>query len=190
MDFDKDKKECLDKLYLPDKSKKGNVDEAIIDLIDDLNKTEDYYTTSSCAGRIVLIAVPKIRKKHEAEWLFVSHDPITVDKIQEIITNPPELKLWFKQESPIFHVACRTIEAAQDIVDKAKHVGFKRAGIMCSRKRIIVEMCGTESMETIIAEKNKLLCSKEYIESLIQEANIKMATSRDKMNAFHKQIKN
>jgi tRNA wybutosine-synthesizing protein 3 len=190
MDFDKDKKECLDKLYLPDKSKKGDVDDAIIDLIDYINKTEDYYTTSSCAGRIVLIAVPKIRKKHEAEWLFVSHDPITIDNIKEIITNPPELKLWFKQESPIFHIACRTIETAQDIVDKAKYIGFKRAGIMCSRKRIIVEMCGTESMETIIAEDKTLLCSEEYIEKLIQEANTKMATSRDKMDAFHRLLAN
>src|SRR5436305_6509068 len=46
-----------------DKSPKGSVDEAILPLIELLNKHDDYVTTSSCSGRIAIYCAGKGIKK-------------------------------------------------------------------------------------------------------------------------------
>lgn len=46
------KKQCLNKADL---SKKGAVDEAIEHVVSLLNSREEYFTTSSCSGRVILI---------------------------------------------------------------------------------------------------------------------------------------
>lgn len=50
--FSQWKKQCLNKLDL---SKKGSVDEDIKHVVSLLNSCEEYFTTSSCSGRIILI---------------------------------------------------------------------------------------------------------------------------------------
>lgn len=39
-----------------DLSRKGSVDEPIRDLVDFINSSDKYFTTSSCSGRIVVLA--------------------------------------------------------------------------------------------------------------------------------------
>ena len=46
------KKAILKKL---DKSSKGDWDEKIISLCDKINSNDNYYTTSSCSGRIIIM---------------------------------------------------------------------------------------------------------------------------------------
>ena len=50
--FSQWKKQCLNKL---DVSKKGSVDEDIAHVVSLLNSCEEYFTTSSCSGRVILI---------------------------------------------------------------------------------------------------------------------------------------
>ena len=50
--FSKLKEHSLSKI---DKSKKNSIDKNIKSLINIINKSDDYYTTSSCSGRIVLL---------------------------------------------------------------------------------------------------------------------------------------
>ena len=49
--FDQQKKESLTGL---DHSKKGTFDAPIHDLIDYINSLNDFFTTSSCSGRIIV----------------------------------------------------------------------------------------------------------------------------------------
>lgn len=46
------KKLCLNKLDL---SKKGSVDEDIEQVVSLINSREEFFTTSSCSGRVILI---------------------------------------------------------------------------------------------------------------------------------------
>jgi len=57
--FQKDKEIQLSR---DDFSKKGSVDKKIIPLIDKINSKDEYYTTSSCSGRIMLMADGKTKK--------------------------------------------------------------------------------------------------------------------------------
>jgi len=89
MTFIHDKKTFLEKA---DKSKKGEVDEQINDLVNKINSNPNYYTTSSCAGRIVLIT--KVGNKYEAEWLFSSHNKISYDELVNSLTQTIEEDIY------------------------------------------------------------------------------------------------
>ena len=53
IDFDNQKTKSLSGI---DKSRKSGVDKAIINLIDFINESEDFFTTSSCSGRLAVIS--------------------------------------------------------------------------------------------------------------------------------------
>ena len=49
--FDKQKESALSGIDL---SRKGSVDSSIVELVEFINKQNNYFTTSSCSGRIIL----------------------------------------------------------------------------------------------------------------------------------------
>lgn len=53
--FDIEKKRVLNEKL--DISRKGSIDEPIVDLIEYINCESNYYTTSSCSGRIVIFNI-------------------------------------------------------------------------------------------------------------------------------------
>ena len=61
MNFDQQKKGILTR---SDKSMKGGIDAPIRHIIDFLNGLPDYYTSSSCSGRILVFAMDKDHKKN------------------------------------------------------------------------------------------------------------------------------
>jgi tRNA wybutosine-synthesizing protein 3 len=186
--FDETKKEYLAALYKPDFSRKGTVDEKISALLDAINKIPNYVTTSSCSGRILLIVVPSNSKKHECEWSYVTHDLANMDNAWTVLNEAiKECKepIWFKMESAILHVQCKTIEDAQKLIDLGKANGFKRSGIFVTKpERIIVEMIAPDKIETIIAKESRILVTEEYFKVLIEEANTKLNRNHDKINAL------
>ena len=95
-----------------DKSKKGEIDAGILDLVNLINSKDSYYTTSSCSGRIILIQ-KKSAKKFDCEWILVSHDQIKLEDVKKALHEPLDAKVWFRQEPMILHVACKTIDDAK-----------------------------------------------------------------------------
>lgn len=179
MTFELDKKNILGKI---DKSQKGEIDADIKELVDLINSKEEYYTTSSCSGRIVLIEMPESGRKDEAKWLLVKHRPVTVDEIKKSLKS--EKDVWLKQEGMILHVCCKTIEAAEKLVNLAKNSGFKRTGMITVNKRYIVEIVSTENVSTILAKKGKIIVGDEYISVLVDECNAKLNKNKEKIDKF------
>lgn len=95
-----------------DKSPKGFIDAPILNLIHIINRHCDYYTTSSCSGRIAIYCegleeqegLEKTTKG--GKWLYVSHDPVEIpsDADDEWIK-----KLLFGSE---YHRLCNPTAAA------------------------------------------------------------------------------
>lgn len=185
MNFEKEKKDCLNKI---DKSKKGSIDKRIKELVDLINSLKDYYTTSSCSGRILLIKKPKSGKKCDVDFLFASHNKVSSEEIKSYLKNIPEQDLWFRQESMILHVACRTIENAQKILDLSNRTGFKHSGIITTRKKIVVEIIGSEQFDTIIAKHGKVFVGDKYLRLLVDEANKKLEINSRKIKKFYKLV--
>ena len=187
-DFDIDKKNILSK---KDKSKKGSIDKPIIKLIDFLNKLNNYYTTSSCSGRILILKIPEDGRKDHVEWLMTSHKPINFEMAKEALLNLKDdnAEIWFKQEPLILHAVARTLEDAQKLLDIAKLSGFKKSGIIASRRRLVVEIEGTDILSTIIGKGNELFINNDYLNILIKTANKKLLRNLNKKDKLTENIK-
>ncbi|MBI2654195.1 hypothetical protein HYX02_05300 [Candidatus Woesearchaeota archaeon] len=207
--FDHFTKEKSDFLKKKDKSKKGSVDDDIKEIVDIINSKKDYYTTSSCAGRIVLLEI-KSKRKDECDWIFIKHDKVKFNEIVESLkkhydknnrTRELPLKvskkeetsfgstaknqIWFKQQPLILHVACRNLDAAKKLLDVSRKI-FRRAGIIgITNRKVMVEIIGDERLETIIADKN-FVADESYIKNLIKYANENFFENKRKSERFLK----
>ncbi|MFH1249340.1 MAG: tRNA wybutosine-synthesizing 3 family protein [archaeon] len=170
-----------------DKSDKGDWDKDIIPLINTINKKKEYYTTSSCSGRIVLLKGKE--KKEVGLFLFRTHDRVSLEELKKALgesVSKYKGLIHFKQECSILHVACESFKKAQDIVDKAKFCGWKKSGIIASNNRVIAELLSTEKIEMPIANNGRVLVSEEYLSLLVKEANNKLERTREKIKKLEK----
>ena len=80
--FDKQKLSSLEGVDL---SRKGSIDEPILDLTKLINSHSDLFTLSSCSGRIVILRESSESeesgvRKAGCDWLMVSHDVLDPDQ--------------------------------------------------------------------------------------------------------------
>ena len=179
MDFQKSKER---QLGMHDRSDIGKWDLKIVKLCRKINQNPDYYTTSSCAGRVVLIKSEE--KKRSGLFVYRTHNRLTFKEIKRELKKSEKEKgiILFKQEPVILHVACISIESAQKMLDKAKFVGWKNSGIMASNERVVLEMRSTEKLELPIMNKGKILVDDNYLRLLIKEANRRLDRTWEKIN--------
>jgi tRNA wybutosine-synthesizing protein 3 len=168
--FNQRKKDILGKL---DKSSIGGWDEKILGLCEKINKLDDYYTTSSCSGRVVVME--DVVKKGPGLFFYVSHDKISLNVLNEelgkIAGEDGKGIIKFKQEPMILHVACKDIESAKIFLDKVRDLGWKKVGIIAMGKNIIVEINGSEKMEFPIMQNGELLVKEEFLELVVKKSN-------------------
>ena len=186
MDFKKLKQASLSK---KDKSSKKILDVKISRLCKKINSLNDYYTTSSCSGRIVLI----IDKNKKAEGLFLKvwHDLINFSKLKKElkkILSSNSLNVKFKQEPCILHVACYDLNSALKLLDKARKNGWKRSGITSSGKKFVVELISTEKLEFPIVNKGKLLIDNNFLKIIAEKSNINLKKSWEKIEKLRKSL--
>ena len=167
MNFKQQKSQQLSK---QDKSNEGSWDLKIRGLCNKINKNSNYYTTSSCAGRIVLLK-GEIDKQPNA-FLFKTHKTTTLKQIKQALQNIKDYNglVEFKQSPCILHIACNSIDKAQELVTKAKLAGWKYSGIM-STKRNMVELHSTEHMDFPIMLNKKVLVDDDFLKIAIEESN-------------------
>ncbi len=181
--FQKRKKQQFSK---KDKSIENGIDKDIRKLCNKINSSKNYYTTSSCSGRIVLIIDSE--KKQENLFLFRTHNKTSFREIKKELEKIKMKKLiYFKQEPVILHAACSSLENAQKLIDDAKLAGWKSSGIISSR-RFVCELRSTEKLELPIENKGKVLISDSYLKLLVKEANKKLARTRKKIKNLEKLI--
>lgn len=188
--FEQQKKDYMEKLGKPDKSKKNSVDEAIWPLLNVLNAKDDYFSTSSCAGRINLFVEPTSGKKWDANWHYVTHDFAKFEEIKPYLSEEklPEQKTWLRVEGSILHIQCSSMGAANKLLITMHESGWKHSGILTISKRIIVEGSTPDRMDVPIAINKELLVSEDYIKFLIDECNKKLSHSRELIERLKEKI--
>ena len=170
-----------------DKSSIGKWDKKIIGLCEKINSFENYYTTSSCAGRVVLIINQD--KKESDLFLKVYHDLISFEELKKnlIELTKKNLSIKFKQESAIIHVACKNLKDAQRLYDKAKKVGWKKSGLISWEKNFILELHSTEKLEFPIIDQ-KILVDDSFLKKIIKESNKNLKKGCNKIEKLKKLI--
>ena len=194
MGFEKEKKEFLEKR---DKSKKGDLDLKIKKLTTKLNSLDDFFTTSSCAGRILLFSLPSSNKKNEVQYLFNSHKKIQSNKIHDTIKKILKIiklkkiknDVWFRVDGAILHVASNNIDSARKLLNAARDIGFRRSGIISlGKNRVTMELISTEKIETIASKNGKLLVDEDYFKVLVKEGNEKLEKTWKKIDRLYNKL--
>ncbi len=211
--FEQRKKDVLAKL---DKSSIGKWDEKILRLCEKINLLENYYTTSSCSGRILVMQDQE--KKGPNLFKLVSHDLISYEKFMKRLptnfhrlnteNNPPSkflrrcflsspnpnanskdlMSFKFKQEPLILHVMCKDLESAKIILEKSQISGWKRSGIIFAEKRIVVELLSTEKLEFPLVSDGEFLVDEKFLKIVLKKANENMKRGWKKIQKLEKII--
>jgi tRNA wybutosine-synthesizing protein 3 len=167
---------------------KGEVDTDMLSLIDYINSLQDYYTTSSCAGRTSVFFDPGSKK--DSDWVGKWHRKVMPEEVSEALKRAPGNGIiWFMHEPTIIHITCRTIENASSLVDLARNSGYKKVGILSFKDdRIIVEVCGTERIDAPMAIEGRKIISDKYLNELTQLANDKFGKGMLRLNRLMKAL--
>ncbi|MEK6830748.1 MAG: hypothetical protein AABX77_01855 [Nanoarchaeota archaeon] len=172
--FDNSKKLALIK---KDKSNKKAIDKKIKSLCEKINSNKNYFTTSSCSGRIVLI-IDEEKKKPDL-FLFRTHNKINFINLKKEIDKCKNKNLnrimnktvYFKQEPCILVVSCRDKENQWKLFSKAKNNGWKKSGILSLDKKLLTELMSTENISFPVINKGKLLVGDDFLKIVVKKAN-------------------
>lgn len=181
------KKIALGKLA---KAKKEHlVDEKILPILDIINSSDNYYTSSSCAGRIVLLEIPSIGDKKNAIFLGKWHQKIQNSQILSAVKNAKQGHLWLLAQSPIIHICCKTGVDADNLLKIAISSGFKNSGVKSLEGRFVVEVASTERLDCPVGRDGILFCNNDYISLLVEISNDVISRSLKKLSRLENKIK-
>lgn len=174
------KKDVLSK---KDKSSIKGWDKKISKLCDKINSLDNYYTTSSCSGRITLVQNEK--KKSPDAFEFVSHEKVNFKKFNKVL---PKLKneIRFKQESFILHIVCKDLGYAKKVLEISKKAGLRRAGAISLGKNIVIELIGSDRIEFPLMKKSKLLVERDFLKIIIKKGNENLKKSWETIQKLEK----
>ncbi len=184
MDFDHDKRMALTK---KDKSRKGTVDAGIRALCDIINNKENYYTTSSCSGRIQLLWIAPSRKKHETKFLYSTHDRADAKEVIKTL-HESDGEVWLRTECFILHVVCRTIRDADSLLRACHQLGLKRAGIISMGPKLTIEIINHPRIDAPLRTEGNILVQDHYIKFLTELGNTLLDKNRDMIARLEKKI--
>ena len=169
-----------------DKSSIGKWDKRILHLCKKINSKKEFYTTSSCSGRIVLM----LDKDEKSPNLFLKvwHDRVSFDDLKETLNELAKRKktIKFKLEPPILHVACEDLKCASEMLEKAKSAGWKRSGINALGKNIVLELNSTEKLEFPVIKNGKILVNEEFLKLILKQTNKKLKKGWEKIEKLEK----
>jgi len=166
----------------------NEVDKKAIPIIEKLNGIDEFFTTSSCSGRIVIMELPSIGNKIDARFLGKWDDKIKIQDIKNALENAEKGEIWMLAQPPIFHVSASDVNAASKLIKVAKQSGFKNSGIRSIGKRVTVEVRSTEEVDVPLGIDGKLLCDEKYLSLLVSIANEIMDRIEKKLKVFERKI--
>jgi tRNA wybutosine-synthesizing protein 3 len=182
------KQRALTKLKVA--SADNKVDEKILPILEILNKIDGVYTSSSCAGRIVLLQIPRLGDKRNAVFLGIWHRPIVSEEITIAASKATQGSLWLLAQAPILHIGVQTTELANILIKTAVLSGFKNSAMKSSGKKTVIELSSTERLDAPIGRNGRLYCKGDYLHLLTEIANEVIERSQQKLIRLERNLRN
>ncbi|MCD6323738.1 MAG: hypothetical protein J7L55_01345 [Desulfurococcales archaeon] len=153
----------------------GYLDRDIMDVLLKLFESGDYFTQSSCSGRITAVDAAMPWEREDSTVIFKKHSPITVDEVRDLLNKEVLRTLWLVVTGPIIHVNAKSMQAAMRILELGRRAGLKHSGIISSsRKGVIVELTSGVFLATPLKTgKDVVIASVEKVVSLANKALVK-----------------
>ncbi|XP_066994060.1 tRNA wybutosine-synthesizing protein 3 homolog isoform X1 [Anabrus simplex] len=173
-----------------DLSQKGSIDKPIEDLINLINSKDDFVTTSSCSGRVILYCESAVEgRKKGCKWLYTTHDLVNVEEFLSKVDST-EGDLVLKFEPMILHIQCISLEKAKSVHVCAVQSGFRNSGISVGKHhKIIVAVRSCMGLEVPLSSDGRLMVSDEYLKFLAGVANNKMIENQERTERFSTSMK-
>lgn len=166
--FDTTKASALQKLAQAVRKKKA--DEPALSLLGILNSKKDFFTSSSCYGRILLIDF--IGVKGKSRFIGRWHRKVSFAEVKRTLQKEKGRQIWLRMEPLIIHISCRNLAAAQKILNIKNKLCIKRGGIFhIAKDRIQIEFEGTKRAEALVKLGNKIIIPDSALKKLVEIAN-------------------
>jgi tRNA wybutosine-synthesizing protein 3 len=167
----------------------GLVDEGVISVLNSLNSHPDIFTTSSCAGRIQLIVLPDIGRKDSVELRKTWHRPVEFEEVKEALDNldiPPNSIVILQGQSPIFHVACRTMELAQKFRGIVHSQGWKYSSLITGNEdKWVVEILSASRIDNLLFRDGVIdPPDDDRLKFIIEESNKILVKAQSRLEAL------
>lgn len=180
------KKNALDSLDKACNESKADLE--ILPILQLINDSPNYYSVSSCAGRTVLLEIPRIGDKKKAFFLEKWHRAIKSDEIKEATKFAKCGLIWLLAQSPIIHIVSDNFDNADKMVKSSISCGFKNSGFKSIGKRIVIEICSTERLDAPIGRDGNLFCNDEHLDLLVDIGNDVFLKSKAKLLRFEQHL--
>jgi tRNA wybutosine-synthesizing protein 3 len=187
--FEAEKKGALERL------EQRGADDEVMPVLQRINALDDFFTTSSCSGRIVVISLPEIGAKREAAFIGKWHRAVMREEVIAALAEAPASAtgaLWFIVQPPILHIACRTAEKATALLRLALDAGFKYSGmkgIPANTDTVVVEVMSTERMDVPLAAAGTTFYTEAYLDFIVSKANLMLTRGKAKLKRFHESLR-
>ncbi len=181
---------------LSDTISAGKVDPEILPTVQMINFNPAYFTTSSCAGRIVVIEMNQPGDKESANFLGKWHRPVKLSEVKDAMSNmKDDTVVFFLFQSPILHVRCKNIRDAVRLRNIAVESGFKYSTIKSitldsnsKLQKIMVEVLSSENLQVPICASGRVYISDEHLDLMISIANQNFKKTRQKLERFNENL--
>lgn len=173
---------------LKEAKENGKVDKKILPLIEKINEKMDFFTTSSCSGRIAILEIPSFGIKKKANFLGKWHEEISFNQLKEAIKKARKGEIWLLVQSPILHVSTISMENAKKLLRLAMDSGFKYSSIKALNGRIVVEILSTERIDMPLGKDGKIFANESYLNVILDIANRMLKIMEEKLKRLEEKI--
>ncbi len=171
----------------------GKVDPQMQSLCSFIAGTQNYYTSSCCSGRIMLLEKRGDAKKENffhRKW----HRNISKEELAEGFGEKVRGELWFKVEPFILHIGCASLGDSRKVLCAMKKAGVKRGGIIIADEgKFLIELQGTERMSFPAKKGGAKLLGQAYLSKILPKANSMLSKNYARLERleaeFRKELK-
>ncbi|MDD3975846.1 MAG: hypothetical protein PHN22_01610 [Candidatus ainarchaeum sp.] len=163
----------------------NKADLLIIPFLLEITKIPDIFTSSSCAGRIMLLSTDENESKKVSHFHKRFHRVVTFDEIKSALNEDTSGEIWLKAEPFIFHFGAKDYIKAKEILDFCQQFGLKKSGIIASNEgKFIIEVTYTQFMALPVKKDNLILVDDFYLNLIVSKANTKMELNFKRLKYF------
>ena len=169
--------------------KEKKADKKIIPLVEFLFSKKDYFTTSTCSGRIVLLQLDSKESKQPKAFFAKWHEIPKFKEVWEKANEKCKQNLWFKQEPFVLVIGTNSLENAKKLMSICRNNGVKKAGIMaCEEGKFLVEIMGSHYLSFLAKENSWLLVDEKFFKKQFETACKKLKISWKQLERLEKDL--
>jgi tRNA wybutosine-synthesizing protein 3 len=167
--------------------RRGRLDADIVDILFSINSCSVFATSSSCSGRIAVIAAPRPHDKRRGGLVATWHRRVKTEELAEAVTEAlrrgADWYVWVSAQPVILALHTCRLDAANDASRLLNSLGFKYAGFRFrerSRSYYIVVQ-GSERLDVPLAVRGRRLRTLEQLDVITDVLNDYLSLAKNRL---------